>query len=182
MESFDIGNHVVVELEDDRKIAGYIVGVSDDGSGLILKATHKETAMIRSINPDVSADIERQLMEKSMWSLRLTGVLNRVPLLSLLERVTLVSAVQVAIERRLIEEREDGVQLRELSVPVLTFINTGFVRLMEDTDDKIMDSEVSVFNQTMDISIEKLFNEEDVRKAEAEAAAKETTKDEVDKE
>lgn len=169
MESFDIGNHVVVELEDDRKIAGYIVGVNDDGSGLILKATHKETAMLRSINPDVSADIERQLMEKSMWSLRLTGVLHRVPLLALLDRVTLVSAVQRAIEAHLIEEREDGVQLRELSVPVLTYINTGFVRLMEDTDDKLTESEVSVFNQTMDISIEKLFTEEDVRKA-SEAA------------
>lgn len=180
MESFDIGNHVVVELEDDRKIAGFIVGVSEDGN-LLLKATHKEMAMLRYINPDVSADMTRQLMEKPMWELRVAAVLNRVALRNLTDRTVLVPALQKVYEARLIAEREDGVQLRELSVPVLTFINSDFIRLMEDTDDKLTESDVAVFNQTMDISIEKLFTEEDERKAKAEAEADNETKDEIGK-
>jgi hypothetical protein len=169
MESFDIGNHVVIELDDDRKLAGYIVGVSDDGSGIILKATHKEMAMIRYINPLVSKDIRRQLMAKPMRTLRLAAVLNGKPLAALGGREELVSLIQGVYEARVIAEKDDGVRLRELSTPVLTFVNTDFIKLMEDTDDKLTESEVSTFNQTFESELKDLLDKAD----------EETTKEET---
>lgn len=172
MESFDIGNHVVIELDDDRKIAGYIVGVTDDGSGIMLKATHKEMAMIRYMNPLVSEDIHRQLMAKPMRTLRLAAVLNGKPLAVLQGRAELVALIQGLYEARIIAAKDDGVKLRELAVPVLTFVNTGFVKLMEDTDDKLTESEVSSFNQTFESELKDLLDK----------AGEETTKEELNDE
>lgn len=168
MESFDIGNHVVIEMDDDRKIAGYVVGMTEDGSGIMLKATHKEIAMLRYVNPEVSADIRRQLMDKPMMRLRLSAVLSGVPLAVFSKREELVDVLQDIYETGLIESRDDGVRLRELSMPVLTFINTGFIKIIEDTDDKLTEAEVSVFNQTFDIEMKNLLDQAEKTKEETE--------------
>lgn len=172
METFDVGNHVVIELDDERKLAGYIVGLTEDG--LLLKATHKECAMVRTVSPVVSADIRRQLNEKPMRTLVVAMVLNgRIGSIGL-GRDRMVEIMAGVIEADLIARKDDGVQLRELANPVLTFVNFGFVKLMEDTEDRMVETEISVFNQTMDSAIEKLLKDADAEAEATEDKTKET--------
>lgn len=171
METFDVGNHVVIELDDERKIAGYIVGLTEDG--LLLKATHKECAMVRTLAPAVSADILRQLNEKPVRTLVVAMVLNGKIGSIGLGRDRMVEILAGIIERDLIARKDDGVQLRELANPVLTFVNFGFVKIMEDTEDRVLESEISVFKQTMDADITRLMDKaEQDKAAEAEGPEK----------
>ena len=48
METFAVGSHVVIELMDERKIAGYIQGYTEDG--LVLSATHKDAVLVRRVS------------------------------------------------------------------------------------------------------------------------------------
>lgn len=174
MEAFDIGSHVVIEFEDDRKLAGYILARSDDGAGLFLNATHKESEVRLYVNPAASADIRRQLMEKPMRRLRLSAVLNGAPLAALMARDELVDVLQGIYEGRLLEGRDDSPQFRELATPVRMYVNFGYIRYMEDTDDKIMESEVNLFDQTFESELKTLLDTEEARtkedaKADAEA-------------
>lgn len=179
MEAFDIGSHVVIEFEDDRKLAGYILARSDDGAGLFLNATHKESEIKLYVNPSVSEDIRRQLMEKPMRKLRLSAVLNGAPLAALRGRDELVGVLQDIYEDRLLEGRDESPQFRELATPVRMYVNIGYIRFMEDTDDKIMESEVNLFDQTFETELKVLLDEEDAKKeedAEADAESDEVVK------
>lgn len=168
METFDIGSHVVIELEDNRKLAGYIVGVSEDG--LTLKATHRESVMQRFVGDATKADIKRQLLEKPVWRLRLEMVRCGEILSATKSREAMMGMLQAGAERYLIASHEDGMQFRELAEPVLTFVNSGYIKIMEDTDDKINESEISVFEQTLDGTLDAILDEGDKAEAESEAS------------
>lgn len=167
MEAFPVGSHVVIELADERKIAGYLVGGSLE-EGVLLRVTHKDSEMIRNISERMVADIAAQLAGKNDWWLR-TGMALRGHFRGVVApRASMISQLQFDIEADLLEQSDDGVQFRELSSPVMTYVNPGAIMLMEATADKLKEAEISMFDQTLDTALEQILLEGD----------EETTKDE----
>jgi AcrR family transcriptional regulator len=152
MEVFPVGSHVVIELMDERKIAGYLVSGSME-DGLVLRVTHKDSALVRRVSETMSADIAGQLRRKNgLWlraNMALRGHFRGV----IAGRDAMIAQLQDDIEADILEGAEDGVQFRELSAPVTTFVSAGAIMLMEDTDDKIQEAEVSMFDQTLDAAL-----------------------------
>lgn len=159
METFAVGSHVVIELMDERKIAGHIQGYTEDG--LVLSATHKDAVLVRRVSDNTKADIARQLAGKNVAWLKGAMLLRGHFGGLLASRVDMIDQLQVDIEADILEQREDGMQFRELSSPVLTFISGGAIMLMEDTNDKMQEVEVSIFDQTLDAALKEILERGD---------------------
>lgn len=159
METFTVGNHVVIELMDERKIAGYIQGYTEDG--LVLNVTHKDAVLVRRVSEAMKADIGRQLQSKNaVWlkgAMLLRGHFGGL----LASRADMISTLQADIEEDILSQSEDGMQFRELSAPVLTFVSGGAIMLMEDTNDKMQEVEVSIFDQTLDAALKEILDRGD---------------------
>lgn len=140
MESFDVGSHVMVELENDRRLWGYLISVGDDG--MIFKVTHREMEVLRKVSDASSLSIAAELTSMPLVKLRLIAAFQGQWRLLGLSRARLVEAVQVEMEKRMVEDRDDGMQLRELSVPVLTFVAYGVLRTMEASEDRMVEAEL----------------------------------------
>lgn len=178
MEAFDAGSHVVIEFEDDRKLAGYILARSEDGAGLFLNATHKEAEVVYSVSAAASEEIRTELRGKHVARLRLDAVLAGVPLAALMKKDDLVDVLVSVREEKILEGRDEGPVFRELSSPIRMYVNLGYIRTMEDTDDKIMESEVSLFDQTFEGELKALLDKaEEDKNAEAEAESDDETKE-----
>lgn len=159
METFTVGNHVVIELMDERKIAGYIQGYTEDG--LVLNVTHKDAVLVRRVSEAMKADIGRQLQSKNaVWlkgAMLLRGHFGGL----LASRADMIYTLQADIEADILSQSEDGMQFRELSAPVLTFVSGGAIMLMEDTNDKMQEVEVSIFDQTLDAALKEILDRGD---------------------
>lgn len=177
MDAFDVGSHVVIEFEDDRKLAGYILARSDDGAGLFLNATHKEAEVVYSVSPAASEDIRNALRSQKIARLRLSAVLCGVPLAALLKRDELVDVLVAVQEEKLLEGRDPSPQFRELSSPIRMYVNLGYIRTMEDTDDKILESEVTLFDQTFESELKVLLDKAEIDKQEDAKADAESEDD-----
>jgi hypothetical protein len=156
METFTVGSHVVIELMDDRKIAGYIQGYTEDG--LVLSATHKDAVLVRRVSEAMKADIAGQLAGKKMVWLKGAMLLRGHFGGLLASRAHMIDTLQADIEADILDQSEDGMQFRELSAPVLTFISGGAIMLMEDTNDKMQEVEVSIFDQTLDAALKQILD------------------------
>lgn len=156
METFTVGSHVVIELMDERKIAGYIQGYTEDG--LVLNATHKDAVLVRRVSEGMVADIAAQLQSKNVAWLKGAMLLRGHFGGLLASREDMIDQLQADIEADILEQREDGMQFRELSSPVLTFVSGGAIMLMEDTNDKMKEVEVSIFDQTLDAALKQILD------------------------
>lgn len=159
METFTVGSHVVIELMDERKIAGYIQGYTEDG--LVLNATHKDAVLVRRVSEGMVADIAAQLQSKNVAWLKGAMLLRGHFGGLLASREDMIDQLQADIEADILEQREDGMQFRELSSPVLTFVSGGAIMLMEDTNDKMKEVEVSIFDQTLDAALKQILDGSD---------------------
>lgn len=157
METFEVGSHVVIELLDERKIAGYIQSYTEDG--LVLKVTHKDAVLTRRVSAGMVAEIAGQLAGKSVAWLK-GAMLLRGHLVGAVRasRSDMIAVLQDEIESDLLDQSEDGMQFRELSAPVLTFVAGGAIMLMEDTNDKMQEVEVSIFDQTLDAALKQILD------------------------
>jgi hypothetical protein len=156
METFTVGSHVVIELMDDRKIAGYIQGYTEDG--MVLSATHKDAVLTRRLSETMKADIQVQLQGKNVAWLKGAMLLRGHFGGLLASRADMIDQLAADIEADILDQSEDGMQFRELSSPVLTFISGGAIMLMEDTNDKMQEVEVSIFDQTLDAALKQILD------------------------
>lgn len=160
MDSFEFGHHIVAEVADEngavRKIGGYLMDTT--GEGIILKVTHKECALTRVVSEETRANFLGQLESRSMGRLRLGALYYGRPGWLRLPREALIGALLTAVEKEFLESRDDGIKLREMTEPVLTFVNFGILRTMESTEDKIYDADVSLFDQTLDKTLEQILD------------------------
>lgn len=161
MEAFELGTHVLIELSNSRRIAGYLMQVNDEG--FIVKVTHKDMPTKHGVSELLSAKIRddldrvpRVLLAKTLWD---AGEYTSIG-----KRAVMVEAVARLKEAALIEENQEAnpVVFHELSVPVMTFISGGTIDLMEDSDDVLEEmtvhSAVEQFNSEVDAEIEKLMD------------------------
>lgn len=153
-----MGSHVVIELLTERKIAGHLQGGSQD-EGVLLSVTHKDSELVRRVSDAMVAEIAAQLEAKSIWWLRAAMALRGHFAGVTAPRQSMISQLQYDIEADLLEQSDDGVQFRELKSPVLTYIAPGAIMLMEVTEDKLRESEISVFDQTLDEALEKILTD-----------------------
>lgn len=160
MENFEIGGHVMVELLEvglpTRKIAGYLMSVEDDG--LILKVTHKEAALSRMLAESSRVAIEEDLAGASGIRLRLAAVLRGRFAAAIGNRAVLESVLFGDIEDEILTAKDDGVRMREMSEPVLTFLSYGIVGLMEATDDRVTDATITNFESGLDGTIREILD------------------------
>lgn len=180
MDSFEFGHHIVAEVADEdgvvRKIGGYLMDTT--GEGIILKVTHKECSITRVISEETRANFLGQLESRGMGRLRMAALYYGRPGWLRLPREALIGALLTAVEKEFLESRDDGVKLREMTEPVLTFVNFGILRMMESTEDKIVDADASLFDQTLDDTLKKIL---DVGLTEDEPTVTEETKEPNDK-
>lgn len=145
---FSVGTHVVIELMDERKIAGYLVGGSLEEGGLYVKATHKDSEVVRSLSDAAADGIREQLEENETWRLRLACVLSGNWRFAVSGRELMLDVLFDEVVDDLLAGAEDGIQFRELKSPVMTFVSSGAVMTIEDTADRVIESEVNLFDQT----------------------------------
>jgi hypothetical protein len=163
MEAFPIGSHVVIELADERKIAGYLAGGSVE-EGVLLQATHKDAELVRHVSAGLKASIADQLAAKNVWWLR-AGMLTRGHFRGVVAgREQMEAQLQWDIEEDILKQADDGIQFRALSSPVTTYIHPGAILLMERSEDKNTEAEISLFDQTLDDALEKMLTEGDETK------------------
>jgi hypothetical protein len=157
MESFDIGSHVLIELDDTRRVAGYIVSVADEG--FVLKVTHKDLPAVHTISERLGAKIRDELDAVPMVFLA-ASLISRRMYASVGKKGRMVEALAEMEEADLIARTSEAKPLtfHELSVPVLTFVNGGAILMMESSDDVLEDMEVMKFNESVDSDLEELLS------------------------
>jgi len=140
MESFDIGNHVLIELDDTRRIAGHLVNVTE--TGFVLKVTHKDLPTVHAVSVGLKAGIREELGAVPYAGL-VAECVSRGLWTGLGRRGRMIEALALVRENEIVERNQEAhpVKFHELSVPVLTFINGGMVAIMEDSDDVLEDME-----------------------------------------
>lgn len=159
MEAFDIGSHVLIELDDTRRVAGYIVSVADEG--FVLKVTHKDMPAVHMVSERLSAKI-RDDLDTVAWPFLAASLVARKMYASVGKKSVMVEALAGLEEADLIAHNNEVKPLtfHELSVPVLTFVNGGAILMMESSDDVMEDMEVTKFNDTVDAELEDLLKPE----------------------
>ncbi len=156
MEAFPVGSHVVIELADERKLAGYLV----DGTvqeGLLLSVTHKDTERIFKISDGLAADIAGSLKGKRTVWLR-GGMLARGHLRGVFaEREEMEAQLQFDAEADILDRQEEGYDFKEMATPVLTYVHPGVIMLMEKSTDVLREAEASNFDATLDDTLEEIL-------------------------
>jgi hypothetical protein len=155
MEAFKVGEHVIVEEDDDTTRAGYLMDYLDDG--WVLNVTHKEYTIIHAVSPELKADIREQLAGKNTAHLRLAAVLNGSLTGIVAKRYDVIEYLAGLFEEKLMGKYEATRQLKELKAPVKTFISHGVIRTMESTTDRNISEELNGFD--VDDALEEIFNE-----------------------
>lgn len=160
MESFEIGNHVLIELDDSRRMAGFLERITEDG--FILKVTHRDMPTMHMISERLSASI-RDDLDAVPRVLLVAALLSRKLYTSVGRKSVMVETLAELQEAELIEKNREAqpTTFHELSVPVLTYINGGAVLLMEDSDDVLEDmtvaQKVAEFNGSVDAGLEEIL-------------------------
>lgn len=162
MEAFELGTHVLIELDDSRRLAGYLMQVNDEG--FIVKVTHKDMPTAHMVSELLSASIRDDLdkvplvlLAKTLWDAGAYASIGK--------RARMVEAVAVMEEERLVEKNREAkpTMFHELSVPVMTFVAGGAVYMMEDSDDVLEDMEfdrkVGQFNSEVEAGIEAILKD-----------------------
>lgn len=155
MEAFKVGEHVIVEEDDDTTRAGFLMDYLDDG--WVLNVTHKEYTIIHMVSPELKADIREQLAQKSTAHLRLAALMNGSLTGVVAKRYDVIEYLAGLFEDRLAGKYENTRQLRELKSPVKTFISHGVIRTMESTTDRNISEELNTFN--VDETLDEIFAE-----------------------
>lgn len=155
MEAFKVGEHVIVEEDDDTTRAGYLVDYLEDG--WVLNVTHKEYTIIHAVSSELKADIRAQLAAKSTAHLRLAAVLNGSLTGVVSKRYDVIEFLAGLFEDKLTGKYEPTRQLRELKAPVKTFISHGVIRTMESTVDRNLMEELQGFD--VDETLDEIFAE-----------------------
>ena len=164
MEAFPVGSHVVIELADERKIAGFIVG-GDVREGVVLNATHRDVERIFVVGPMTSASIAQQLKTKNQLWLR-TSMLARGHFAGVLAgRDEIERQLQFDAEQDILSQQEEGFDFKELASPIITYINPGAINTMERSEDIMKERELTVsameFDATLDDTLELILTEGD---------------------
>lgn len=152
-QGFGAGMHVLVELENGRRIAGYILGWSEDG--LYLNATHRESQVVLEVSDTFRADMTQALDALPVMKLRKYAVKSGAVFLALRGRTALTWGLIKIAEKEVVDMAgtPSGVSLRELSVPVMTWISSDSMSVIESTEDTMVESGVadldSVLNQVL---------------------------------
>lgn len=156
MEAFPVGSHVVIELADERKIAGHIV----DGNvqeGVLLSVTHKDTERIFKIGDTLAVSIADRIRGKKTVALR-GAMLVRGHLRGVLaEREEMEAQLQFDEEADILDRQEDGYDFKEMATPVLTFVNPGAITLMEKSTDVLREMEAATFDAGLDHTLEQIL-------------------------
>lgn len=141
MEAFPYGSHVVIELGDERKIAGFIVG-GNVNEGVVLNATHKDVERVFVIGPVTANSIAEQLKAKSSLWLR-TSMLARGHFAGVLAgREDVEAQLQFDAEMDILDRQEPGFDFKELAAPIVTYVHPGAITLMERSADILKGSEL----------------------------------------
>lgn len=158
MEAFPYGSHVVIELGDERKIAGFVVG-GNVNEGVVLNATHKDVERVFKIGPVTSASIAEQLKSKKTLWLR-TSMLARGHFAgALAERADMEAQLQFDNEQDILEQQEDGFDFKELAAPVVTYVHPGAIMLMERSADILKGAELEQQAEAFDASLDDTLEE-----------------------
>lgn len=156
MEAFPVGSHVVIELADERKIAGHIV----DGNvqeGVLLSVTHKDTERIFKIGDSLAHAIADRIKTRKTIALR-GAMLVRGHLRGVMSvRDEMEAQLQFDEEADILDRQEDGYDFKEMATPVLTFVNPGAIMLMEKSTDVLREADASNFDATLDDTLEEIL-------------------------
>lgn len=155
MEAFKVGEHVIVEEDDETTRAGFLMDYLDDG--WVLSVTHKEYTIVHAVSPELKANIRAQLSAKSTAHLRLAAVLNGSLTGVVSKRYDVIEYLAGLFEEKLEGKYEATRQLRELKSPVKTFISHGVIRTMESTTDRNLMEELQGFD--VDETLDEIFAE-----------------------
>lgn len=152
---FAPGTHTMVVMDTGRKMAGYVMGWTEDG--LYLSVTHKESAMVRTLAPEFYEEALKVMESHHAVVLRAEAVrmFGLKVLFKKLDNLKLM--ILEKLERDLLAEMDDGVKMRELAVPVKTWINSSGIAEVSSTEDTVVENGVSVMEQTID----KVFGSKD---------------------
>jgi hypothetical protein len=173
MEAFPVGSHVMIELADERKIAGYLAGGSIE-EGVILRVTHKDSELVRRVSDVMKTAIAADLAGRGVWWLRREMIARGHFRGVLAGRSEMEAQLAWDVERDLLEDAEDGMQFRELSSPVTTYVHPGAIMLMEATADKVQEAEISLFDQTLDEALEQILTVGEAETKEEDVETEET--------
>jgi hypothetical protein len=144
MEAFKAGEHVIVEMDDESMVAGYLDDYLDDG--WVLRVTHKEMRVVHAISPELAADIRKQLEAKTGIHLRIAAVLSGDVSGVLGKRAEVVEYLAGKFEEKMLAKYSETMQLRELKAPVTTFLSHHVIRTMESTKDRNITEELNGFD------------------------------------
>ena len=155
MEAFEAGEHVIVEMDDETMVAGYLTDYLDDG--WVLKVTHKEFRVVYEVSPEMKADIRAQLSEKSNMHLRLACLLSRDWNGLVGKKADVIEFLAGLFEEKMLGKYGEKMTLKELKSPVKTFVSHGVIRTMESTVDRNITEELNGFD--VEATLEEILSE-----------------------
>ena len=156
MEAFPVGSHVVIELADERKIAGYLM----DGSvqeGLLLNVTHKDTERIFRVSDELAVDIAGRLGGKKTVLLRGRMLLRGHMRGLFAERDEMEAQLQHDEEADILDRQADGFDFKEMATPVTTYVHPGAILLMEKSTDVLREADASAFDAGLDHTLQEIL-------------------------
>lgn len=146
IDVFDVGKHVLIELEGlespPLKIAGYLHAINEDG--LFLRATNKDVPMTYSVTDALREDVAGQLARYGTAALKLEALRRREYVGVLASRKDLIRLLvedicDEAVERK---REEKPYTFHEYAVPVMTFLGMHKIATMQLSTDVAKDIEV----------------------------------------
>lgn len=158
MEAFEIGKHVIIELADERKIAGYLTGVTEDS--VYLKATHKDAELDWQISDETVEHLTAYYHSRSTVWLTAQLVLEKQFNALISSRNAKIAVLLDCALGQLREQLDDGMQMRELAIPVSMYIARNAIATATDTDELMQENEVSIFDQTLEASLRKMLEKD----------------------
>lgn len=161
MEDFELGDHVVIELAEAdggvRRIAGYLLHV--DEGGVQLKATHKDVPAVHVVSDEARARALAGYRGASWLGLKLE-MIKRGEYPDILRRRAWTEEYLTALDcAEIVEEATERKKYTfyEYKMPVLTYIASGKIDLIESSDDLADDLDVLVSSQSIDGELEELL-------------------------
>lgn len=165
MALFELGAHVIVQLNDTRSIAGYLL--ENEDRGVTLAVTSKDIAGDPMITEEAALSIRATMAKLPWYKLRVFSLFSDKPRYVLAPKGVLLEYLSSEYEKDMLEDAPEF-QFVQHVVPVTTYIAAEAITLMERTSDHIagnqqreaQEFEVKKFSQTMDQDITELLTKE----------------------
>lgn len=130
---FANGTHVVIDRGEDDKVAGNLLGETEDG--YVVRVTHRMVHKKPILSEETYEALREEMETWPLWRLKVMGVFNGIREVGKKDRYALVDEGVRKVAAGIVARLEEVEVFEELLLPVKTFLPRMSVWTMEASQD-----------------------------------------------